>query len=88
MTKKILMFTSPTCAPCKLVKPEILRLQEELGFELQTFDLTTDAAEFQKRGVRTVPAVIAVDSEGAEVGRFTGALKPAHIDAKLYEWGL
>lgn len=82
------MFTSPTCAPCKVVKPVLEELAQERGFPLQIIEMKRENQEtFMKYGVRSVPAIVCINGE-AEVGRCIGPLTVSAIEGMLDMWGL
>lgn len=54
----VVLFTSPTCAPCKAMKPVLAQLADKLDFpyaEVSVFD-EKDAA--MQLGVRAVPTLV------------------------------
>ena len=60
-------FWSPTCAPCKAIKPMIEDLKEEFAdsttwVSVDTHNDTNNLA--QKFGVRVVPTIVAVGGNG------------------------
>ena len=62
------VFSSPTCAPCKELKPVIADLKEEFP-NLQWIDVNikNDPEGFTaKYGVKQVPTVVVVSSSGIE----------------------
>ena len=71
---KVLFFTSPTCGPCKVVKPTIEELQEDYGqFEWTHVDTSNDHGNFAtKLHVRLVPTLVVVKPDGTELGRHEG----------------
>ena len=59
MSNELIVFTSPTCAPCKQLKPDLEALQAEFGFPMRYVSMEpANAQEFMKFGVRTVPTVV------------------------------
>jgi thiol-disulfide isomerase/thioredoxin len=66
-------FTSPTCGPCKAVKPVISELQEDHpSIQWQMVDTSTDPSNLAGiMKVSHVPTMVAVYN-GKEVGRHTG----------------
>lgn len=60
MTRAIMYFTSPTCAPCKTLGPKLETLCAERGIELQKIDISTanGALAAQKVNVQSVPVLI------------------------------
>ena len=59
----ITIFTSPTCGPCRLLKPKLKALCAAEGIDLTELSIADpDArAEAQKLGLRGVPAVVQGD---------------------------
>jgi thiol-disulfide isomerase/thioredoxin len=66
-------FTSPTCGPCKAVKPVVAELTEDYPkFHWVSVDTTADPGHLATTyKVKHVPAMVAV-SNGVEVGRHAG----------------
>jgi thiol-disulfide isomerase/thioredoxin len=66
-------FTSPTCGPCKAVKPVISELTEDhANFRWINIDTTADPANVATMyKVTHVPTMVAVN-DGVEVGRHSG----------------
>lgn len=89
MSKKVVVFTSPTCGPCKRLKPELINQSQLRGFELEIVELSNDTRpRFEQHGIRAVPVTMLVDETGKEVERFPGQLSTLAIEAKLSGWGL
>lgn len=88
MPKTVRVFTSPTCAPCRQLKPELEFQAQNRGFELIKVELGPDTQqEFAKFGVRAVPVTILMDGD-KELDRFIGPMSPSGIEARLNEWRL
>lgn len=90
MTKKIVVFTSPTCAPCKRLKPELQFHAGDRGFELEIIELAADGSnrdKFRAAGVTGVPVTTLVE-DGKEIDRFQGAMTAVAIQQRISEWGL
>lgn len=88
MSKHVLIYTSPTCGPCKQLKPELMAQAVARGFSVITVEASFDTqAQFQQAGVRTVPTVVFEDDD-VEIDRFTGFKSPAALAAQLTAWGL
>ncbi len=86
---KVKMFTSPTCGPCKIIKPFIRDMAEDNKFELQIIELDdTNRNLFDEAGIRAVPVVIALDDTEKEIGRFQGAVSLVVAFDHLKTWGL
>lgn len=51
----VLMFTSSDCGPCKRIKPEFLKLAQELKFNPVLLDIKENSALFQEFDINSVP---------------------------------
>ena len=71
----VYLFTSQTCAPCKVVKPLIEDLKEDFpNFNWQFIDIKNDPKNLAiKYSINYVPTMIAV-VEDKEVGRHSGSV--------------
>jgi len=63
----ILYFTTPTCAPCKIIqRPAIQTVKELLGDKIQVIEIDaserTDLADYW--GVLSVPTIFIIDTKG------------------------
>jgi thioredoxin reductase (NADPH) len=68
----VYMFSSPTCGPCKHIKPVINELKEDYSY-LRWVDVDTsvDPHTASRFGVRQVPTMV-IATSSAVVGSFTG----------------
>lgn len=86
---EILIFTSPTCIPCRQLKPTMMRLQEMHSFQLRVIEASAETqAEFERYNVRTVPTVIALNAAGEKAAMFVGAQGEAMCENYLRKWGV
>lgn len=72
----VLQFWSPTCGPCKVIKPAVEMVKEEFDGQIQEWvsintkdDPKRIAARFQ---VAVVPTIIVLKNN-QEVGRYSGS---------------
>lgn len=76
---QVTLFTSPSCAPCNLLKPILAKVRAEHGFDLTFVSASPNTqAEFQQRNVRAVPTLIVLDGE-TEVTRHAGGMTEAKL---------
>jgi thiol-disulfide isomerase/thioredoxin len=73
------MFTSATCPPCKIIKPEFIKMIEEKhqqGQEIKVLGILVDTGSMsfngQKYGIRAVPT-FQFFLNGNKTGEFSGA---------------
>ena len=68
---KILYFSAVWCGSCKALAPTMDQLASQ-GMPVQKIDVDQDNNMSAQYGVRNVPTLIKVDSNGNEVGRLVG----------------
>ena len=79
---KLLYFSAPWCGPCKMFGPMMDRLAAE-GINIQKVNIDTENELTAKYGIRSVPSVIKVDSNGNSVDMFVG-IKDAQFVKQFY----
>jgi thioredoxin-like negative regulator of GroEL len=69
----VFMFSSPTCAPCKAIKPMIAELEEDYSqYTWVRVDITADPNGYTRQfGVANVPCMV-VTKGGAVLGSWKG----------------
>lgn len=80
---KLLFFSQPTCAPCKMMKPMVSAVAEENNYNINFIDSQDDGAAdmFAKYNVLSTPTMIVIDDEENEQRRSVGAMtKPSFIE--------
>lgn len=66
--KEIVVFSSPTCAPCKALRPVLDKEAAQRGFSYRYVEMAMkNQAEFVEHEIRAVPTVIC-KSDGVEIG--------------------
>jgi thiol-disulfide isomerase/thioredoxin len=70
------VFSSPTCAPCQVLKPVIKDLKEEFpGLQWIDVNIKEDPQGFtQKYGVKHVPTIVVHSLKGIESHSGTAAM--------------
>jgi thioredoxin 1 len=66
--KRIDVYTSANCGPCRLIKPFLEELE---GVDLNYIDLETKRVAFEEYGVRSTPTLIFFKN-GTEYNRHVG----------------
>lgn len=59
MSNQVVMFTTPTCGGCKILKPMILGK----GLDIKIVDATEEPERYEVLGVKSVPA-FALEEDG------------------------
>lgn len=81
----VVLLTSPTCAPCKVLKPILARLSVDLKFALSIIEVGGTLAGRLK--VRAVPMILIL-VQGEEVARYTGLKTEAELRAIFEHHGV
>ena len=72
MTPKAFLFTSPSCGPCKAMKPLIVEAAEEAEVPLEIVE-SDNTEMFAYWQVTSVPTLLLVAPIGFELKRLVGA---------------
>lgn len=67
----VVLFSTATCAPCKVVKPMMDKLSDELQFPLARIDALEQQELFVALGLRSVPTLL-VFRNGERVDALAG----------------
>lgn len=70
----VLHFWSPTCGPCKVIKPSLDMIKEEFEDKLDWISVNTkeDSKGYARRFEVTVVPTIIVFKGDTEIGRYSG----------------
>ena len=71
MTTQALLFTSPSCNPCKVMQPLIVEAAAEAGVSLEVFE-SDNTALFAYWRITSVPTLLLVGPLGFELKRLVG----------------
>jgi thioredoxin 1 len=71
---KLIQFTADWCGPCKMMKPKIEQLKEEMGdrMVLEVINVDENAAATEAYNVKNIPTFI-FETNGEIVERLIGA---------------
>lgn len=79
--EKILIFKSPSCAPCKQMEPIIDdAIHSKLEYEFEIYDITVDTEIASKYRVRSVPTFIALGVHDTVLSVRTGFMTAHNFD--------
>ena len=74
MTVTVLHFWSPTCNPCRVIKPALEDIKDEFKDVIEWVSINTKedpSGTAQRLGIKVVPSFV-VAKDGMEVGRYSG----------------
>jgi thioredoxin 1 len=75
-------YTATWCGPCKMIKKELQKIEEENGILVEHYDIDEFRDEVSKLGIKTVPTLIYANEEG-EYLRTSGYLPKNEILKRL-----
>ena len=75
--KKLLYFSAPWCAPCKMFGPKIQQMSQE-GIPVEKIDVSIDQDAVSRYSIHSVPTVILWENN-REKARFTGVKSKEEI---------
>lgn len=70
MNNKLIFFKAPTCGPCKMFYPQVVKAAETLSLELITIDVTEDTDTPVKYNINSSGTLILIDNSGSEIKRW------------------
>ena len=71
MTTQALLFTSPSCVPCKVMQPRIVEAAAEAGVSLAIVE-PDNTSLFAYWRITSVPTLLLVEPVGYELKRLVG----------------
>jgi thiol-disulfide isomerase/thioredoxin len=80
--KKILYFTAEWCGPCKMIKPQMQEISNQVPITFIDVDANSQTA--QRYNVRNIPCVVLIDMNGNELGKLIGSNVSAQSVINLY----
>jgi thioredoxin 1 len=82
--KTLVLFSADWCGPCKILSPNLEKIEEEIGKKLIIVkaDISEIGDYTQKYGIRNIPTCVLIEGEN-EISRFSGVKKPEEIKTFL-----
>ena len=68
---KLIYFSANWCGPCKMVGPTLEKVSQQ-GIPVQKIDVDQNPELVSKYGVRNIPTILKVDSNGVILGTLIG----------------
>lgn len=85
--KKIVIFSSVTCSPCRMLKPLLTDFCERFDVPLTVYDMDSARDAFIAHNVRGVPTVLIMDDD-KELDRVVGPQTYSSVEQLFKKWGL
>jgi len=67
-------FSADWCAPCKVFKPIVQQVSQELGIGVNYINVDYDASYGEKYSITSIPTIIVLDHSGAVIYRNSGVV--------------
>lgn len=71
---QVLYFSADWCQPCKVFKPIVQQVSQELGVSVNYINVDYDATFTQKYSVTSVPTIMVTNDQGEELYRKSGVM--------------
>jgi thioredoxin len=71
---KVMYFSAPWCGPCKMFKPVLMEVAQEMNVGIKDVNVDYDASLAQKYDVSSIPTLIIFDPQGNVLYRNSGAM--------------
>lgn len=79
----VMYFSTQYCGPCKMFKPVVQEVSQELGLTIQYIDAQQNPEITQKYDIRSVPTIVITDTNGNIQFKNTGILSKVALKAAL-----
>jgi len=79
----VMYFSADWCAPCKVFKPIVQQVSQELGIGVQYINVDYDASYGEKYSITSIPTIIVLDNFGTVVYRNSGVVSKDQLIKEL-----
>ena len=76
---KVLKFYAEWCGPCKSLSTTFKSIEDQIKFPIENINIDEELMTSVEFGVRSVPTVILIDDNNAEVRRHVGAMTESQL---------
>lgn len=70
----VMYFSTNWCGPCKMFKPVVEQVSNELGINVNFINAEYDAALTEKYSITSVPTIVIADPSGNVLYRYSGVM--------------
>lgn len=82
----VMYFSADWCAPCKVSKPIVQQVSQELGIGVNYINVDYDASYGEKYSITSIPTIIVLDNSGTVVYRNSGVVSKDQLSATLAQF--
>lgn len=79
----VMYFSTAWCQPCKMFKPVVQAVSQELSVPVNFVNAEYDASLVDRYSITSVPTIIIADASGGEVFRNTGVMSREQLISVL-----
>lgn len=85
--KTLVLFSAEWCGPCKVLKPNMESVEEELkdSYSFVKADISENEENTKRFGIKNIPTCILIQGD-KEISRFSGVKTPDQIKKFLEEY--
>ena len=76
---RVLKFYADWCGPCKTLTEVIHGAQDKINIPIEEIDIDKNSDAVIQYGIRSVPTMILLDENNAELKRVTGSLNQSDL---------
>lgn len=76
---RVLKFKAEWCAPCKSLTQIIKNAGDKIKLPIEEIDIDSDSAAAMHYGIRSVPTMIVINENNAEVKRKVGSMNETQL---------
>ena len=80
MTKTLIIFTSPTCAPCNQLKQSLEQVSLPEGMTYREVDVEQNPQQAMRYAVRGLPTTVVADADGHPTTMHTGSMSVSALE--------
>jgi thioredoxin 1 len=70
----IMYFSAAWCGPCKMFKPIVQKVSQDLGTYVNYVDVDQNPDLVKKHSISSVPTIVITDDDGNQVFRQSGVI--------------
>jgi thioredoxin 1 len=79
----IMYFSADWCAPCKVFKPIVQQVSQELRIGVNYINVDYDASYGEKYSINSIPTLIVLDNSGTVLYRNSGVMSKDELIKEL-----
>lgn len=82
----VMYFSADWCGPCKVFKPVVQQVSQELGISVNYINVDYDASLTQKYSITSVPTVMVTNDQGEVLYRKSGVMSRDQVISMINQF--